>query len=341
MRFASRLAAMALAVCTGLAVSDPARAEVDFSGRTISIVVGFGAGGGYDALGRLAADHLGQFLPGKPTVIVENMPGGGGRRALVYMAKVAPRDGTVITIPTSNFAVDALMGDTGEAIDPTAFAMIGRIAEARQLRLTWETSPTKTFADAQNRETTMASEGPTSNTSVVLRVLNAYFGTRFKPIEGYSGTAEMALAMERGEVEGALVSPQVAAGHPEWFAEGKVNVLWQEASDRSPAFPDVPALVEFATNDADRALLELVVSQGRIGKSLAAPPGVPDDVVAAFRDAYAAMIKDPAFLADAEKRKLDILPGTAAELDAIVAATIASDPATSRRFAAATAAAAE
>ena len=320
------LLALSLGVLAAFADDRPARAEADFSGMTVTLLVGFGGGGGYDALGRLAADHLGRFLPGNPSVVVQNMPGGGGRRALVYMAKVAPSDGSVITIPPSNFAVNALTDSDAMDVDPTAFGMIGRLAEGRQLRLTWETSPTKTFADARARETVMASEGPTSNTSIVLRVLNAYFGTRFRLIEGYSGTAEMALAMERGEVEGTLVSPEVAAGHPDWFAEGKVNVLWQEATDRSPAFPDVPAIVEFATTDAERTLLNLVVSQGQIGKSLAAPPGVPDDVLAAFRDGYEAMIRDPAFLADAEKRRLAILPASADELDAIVATTIASDP---------------
>jgi len=320
------LAGLSLGALAAFLAGPAAAEDVDFSGQTITLVVGFGAGGGYDALGRLAADHLGRFLPGNPTVVVENMPGGGGRRALVYIARVAPKDGTVITIPPSNFAVDALLEDTAAVVDPRDFGMIGRLAEARQLRITWETSPTKTLADARERETTMASEGPTSNTSTVLRVMNAYFGTRFRLIEGFSGTAEMALAMERGEVEGTLVSPQVAAMHADWFEEKKVNVLWQEAADRGTAFPDYPALVEFARNDQERALLNLVVSQGQVGKSLAAPPGVPDDVLAALRAGYEAMMKDPDFLADAQKRKLDLLPASAGELAAVITATLDSDP---------------
>jgi tripartite-type tricarboxylate transporter receptor subunit TctC len=322
------LAALTLGLLAGLAGHESARAEADFAGKTVTIVVGFGAGGGYDGFARLAADHLGRFLPGNPTVIVENMPGGSGRRALVYTATAAPKDGTVLTIPSSNFAVDALRGEDAGVVDPAAFGMIGRLAESRELQLTWKTSPTKTFADAQQRETPMASDGPTGNGSTVLRVLNTYFGARFKLIEGYSGTAEMALAMERGEVEGMVASVQtVTVGRPQWIADGQVHVLWQQAADRSAAFPDTPALVEFARNDEERALLDLLVGQGQIGKSLAAPPGIPDDMLAAFRAAYAEMIVDPDFLADARKRNLEILPGTPADLEAVIGRTLASDPA--------------
>lgn len=334
-RLRNGLAALALGLLAGLAADDAARAEADFAGRTVTIVVGFGAGGGYDAFARLTADHLGRFLPGNPTVIVENMPGGSGRRALVYMATAAPKDGTAITIPSANFAVDALRGEEAGVVDPTTFGMIGRLAESRELEITWQSSPTKTFADAQQRETPMASDGPTGNGSTVLRVLNTYFGTKFKLIEGYSGTAEMTLAMERGEVEGMVASVQtVTVSHPDWIADRQVNVLWQQAADRSPLFADVPAIVEFAQNEEERSLLELLVVQGQIGKSLAAPPGVPEDVLAAFRAAYGQMIVDPDFLADAKKRNLDIMPGTPADLDAIVSRTLASDPAAVAKLAA-------
>lgn len=323
------LAAVALGTLTAVAGANLARAEADFSGKTITLVVGFGAGGGYDAYARLAADHIGKFLPGEPTVIVDNMAGGSGRRALVYVATAAPKDGTVITIPSSNFAVDALRGEDAGIVDPAAFGMIGRLSDSRELEITWSTSPTKTFADAQQRETPMASDGPTGNGSTVLRVLNTYFGGKFKLIEGYSGTAEMALAMERGEVEGMVASVQtVTVSHPEWSKDGKINVLWQQASDRSPLFPDVPAIVEFAKTDEERALLDLLVVQGKIGKSLAAPPGVPEDVLEAFRGAYEKMIVDPDFVADAQKRGLDLKPASAAELEQVIADTLATDPAT-------------
>ena len=327
-RYRTGFAALALGLLAGLASNDVARAEADFSGRTVSIVVGFGAGGGYDAFARLTADHIGRFLPGNPTVIVENMPGGSGRRSLVYMATAAPKDGTVITIPPANFAVDALRGEDAGIVDPKAFGMIGRLSESRELEITWKTSATKTFADAQQRETTMASDGPTGNGSTVLRVLNTYFGAQFRLIEGYSGTAEMALAMQRGEVEGMVASVQtVKIGHPEWIADGEINLLWQQAADRSPDFPDVPALVEFARNDDERALLGLLVVQGQIGRALTTPPGVPDDTLAAFRAAFGEMIADPDFLADARKRNLDIMPGTAAELQGVIDRTLESDPA--------------
>ncbi len=322
------LLALSIGVLAAFAHDRPARAEADFSGKTVTIVVGFGAGGGYHAYGQLAADHLGRFLPGNPTVIVEEMPGGSGRRSLVYMATAAPKDGTAITIPPANFAVDALRGEDAGTVDPEAFGMIGRLSDSRELEITWETSPTKTFADAQARETLIASDGPTGNGSTVVRVLNTYFDTKFKLIEGYSGTAMMALAMQRGEVEGMVASIQtVKVNQPQWIRDGQINILWQQASDRSPDFPDVPALVEFARNDEERALLDLLVVQGQIGKSLAAPPGVPNEILAAFRSAYEEMIADPGFLADARKRNLDIVPASAGDLEAIIGRTLDSDPA--------------
>ena len=309
MRLFRLLASFLVAAATAcLAVSASAQtSKVDFAGKTITVVVGFGAGGSYDIVARLIADHLGRFLPGHPTVIAENMPGGGGARSVAYMATVAPKDGTVVSVIPGTILMDNALGNLPAGVAAGDFAYVGRLSSPVGVAMTWHTSPTKTVEDAKQRETTMAASGRTAMTSIIPRVFNAIVGTKFKVIEGYEGAAAGVLAMERGEVEGSSTTmPSLDASHPDWIATNQVNVLWQVAPSRDPAYPDIPALMEFAANDAQRALLGLVASEGVVGRSLALPPGVPDEVVATYRSAFDQMVQDPDFLADAKKRNVDL-----------------------------------
>ena len=256
------------------------RADDAFAGKTITIVVGYAAGGGYDAYARLAADHLGKFLPGHPAVIVENMEGGGGRRSEVFLATAAPKDGTVMSIVPNSFAADSAQKLIEGDVDARAFGFIGRLVAGSDAELTWKTSQTKNFQDAMTRETIVGADGVGGNSSTIPRVLNALFGTRFKIVEGYKGTADTALAMQRGEVEGMIMSLQnLKALHPEWLEPGAVNFLWVQAPKRYNNFPDVPALVEFATNDEQRAILNFLCGNSALGRSLTTPPGVPAEIL--------------------------------------------------------------
>jgi tripartite-type tricarboxylate transporter receptor subunit TctC len=326
---AAGIGAMALA----LAQTAPASAEADFAGKTITIVVGFGAGGGYDAYARLAADHLGAFLPGRPTVIVDNMTGGGGRKSEAYLATAAPTDGTVISLMPNTTPLDSLEGGFTGAVTANDFFFIGRLSANASGEITWKTSATKTFADAKTRETIVASSGVGDPASFVPRIMNTLFGTQFKIVQGYKGTSDMALAMERGEVEGfSLPLSLVSTLHPDWMADHAINILWQSALNRSPEFADVPAIMEFATNDDERALLGLAVSTAEMGRSLAAPPGVPADVVTAYRKAFDAMVKDADFLADAKTRRLTLDPQSGEDLQAFIKTMLASPAASVERF---------
>jgi tripartite-type tricarboxylate transporter receptor subunit TctC len=199
--------------------------------------------------------------------------------------------------------------------------------------ITWEASATKTFAGAQTRETIVGSAGPTSQGSIVPRITNAILGTRFKIVEGYKGTSDLALAMLRGEIEGMNFSLQnLPALHPEWIAEKKVQVLWLQALERDPAFPDVPTLTELAKDDGQRALLTFVTSDAAIGRSLAAPPGVPEATIALLRAAFDAMAGDGDFVADAAKRKLPLRPATGQRVQDWIKATMATSPETIERL---------
>jgi len=298
-----------------------------FASKTITIVVGYGPGGGYDAYARLAADHLGKFLPGHPAVVVENMEGGGGRRSEVFLATAAPKDGSVISLVPDSFASDSAQKLIAGGVDARSFGFIGRLASGSDVELTWKSSPTKTFQDALARETILGADGVGGNSSTVPRVLNALLGTKFKVVEGYKGTADAALAMQRGEVEGMVFSLQnLKALHPEWLDSGAVNFLWVQAPTRYPGFPDVPSLVEFATNDEQRAILGFLCANSALGRPLVAPPGVPAETIALFRQAFDAMIKDSDFQADAAKRKLPIDSAGGAEVEAIVKRTMETPP---------------
>jgi tripartite-type tricarboxylate transporter receptor subunit TctC len=258
-------------------------------------------------------------------VIVNNMPGGGGRRSEVYLATAAPKDGTVISIVPDSTVLDSLEGNLPEKIDANTFAYIGRVFATDDGEVTWTTSATKTFEDAKTRETIVASSGIGDPASFIPLIMNELFGTKFKVVQGYKGTADMALAMERGEVEGTIASlPLMKTLHPEWVANKSVNFLWQNTAVRRPGFADVPSIVEFATTDDQKALLKLATSAAELGRSLAAPPGTADDVVAAYRKAFDDMIKDADFIADAGKRGLILDTASGEEVQAIVKATMES-----------------
>lgn len=325
----------ALVLAAGLAGLVPAvgHAEEAFSGKTITIVVGYAAGGGYDAYARLAADHLGKFLPGKPAVIVENMEGGGGRRSEVFLASAAAKDGTVISIVPNSFASDSAQRLITGDVDARSFGYIGRLAAGTDAEITWNTSATKTFKDALTRETILGADGVGGNSSTVPRVLNALFGTKFKVVEGYKGVADAALAMQRGEVEGIVFALQtIKSLHPEWIEQKAVNFLWIQAPTRYAEYPDVPSLTEFATNDEQRAILGFLCGNAALGRSLTAPPGVPVEIIALYREAFDAMTKDADFKADAAKRKLPIDYASGSDVAATVKGIMETPPASIARL---------
>ena len=318
---------LAAAAAAFAAPSAAQSADVDFAGKTITIVVGLAPGGGFDRYARLMADHLGKYLPGEPHVIVENMPGGGGLRAAIYVATAAPRDGTVIAAAPTNLLYDGAMGNLPAGIDADDYTFIGRISPAPGVTLTWHTSPTKTIADARSRETTIGATGLGSTTSLVPLAMNAIAGTKFKVVQGYSGTPDTALAMERGEVEGCVQGLEtVEDAHHDWLDDDKVNVVFQLSLTRNAAFPDSPAMMEFATTEDDRALVRLIASSFDIGRAFMLPPGVTEEVIAAHRSAFAQMVRDADFVEDLAERKLFLDPADGETVQGLVDAAADSPP---------------
>lgn len=308
-------------VAFGAAAPNAAHAVEDFySGRTITISVGFGPGGGYDLYARLVAEFLGRHMPGSPDVIVENMPGAGGRLAAQHLYNVAPQDGTYLSVIVQSIALDSLLNVLPGDLDARNYTAIGRLSPEYELGMVWNTVPVETLDDIKEREVTFASTGAGSASFFVPTMLNDMVGTQFRVIVGYQGAAAAMQALEQGEVDAAMQGiAGMTASRPDWIPEGRVNVVWQLGREPHPLLPDVPAVGQLGDNDLDRAALELVSAAADIGRALFAPPNVPEDRVEALRRAFDAMLADPDFLAAAEARRHMLDPLTGEELQAEVA----------------------
>ena len=309
MRARRHIVRAALVLALLLAVPGAGHAADDFyRGRTIDLYFGFGVGGTYDLYARTVAKHLGRFIPGEPNIVPHSMPGAGGLVAANFMYKVAPHDGTALAITSQTIALDQLFGVSGIAYDALDFPWIGRAAASPTIFFTWHTSPTKRFADALARVTTLGSSG-SGDTTDTPRALNALAGAKFKLVLGYRGSNDVSLAVERGEVEGgyALWSDLVAR-KADWLRDKLVNLLFLVADGRVADQPDLPVASELPPTAEGKKIVGLFTAPVAIGRSFFTTPGVPDDRVALLRGAFDAMITDKAFLADAERAGLAIDP---------------------------------
>ncbi len=291
--------------------------------KKIRMIIGYGAGGGYDLYGRLVAEFLGKHIPGNPIIIPQNMPGGGSFVAAKYLFEAAPKDGTVLGSLSQTLVLDTAAGSV-TGIDASQFRYIGRVVTNIDLGMTPAKSGVKSIEDARKREVTVGVTGGASTAVVLPSSLNKYGGTKFKLIRGYKGSTEIVLAMERGEVDmvGAIGVPNLLARHPGWL-KGEMNVIYQAALKRHRLLPNVPALPELGTTEDGKKVLRAIASTAEIGRSVVTTPGVPAERVAALRKAFQDMVKDPEFLAQLAKRNIMVDPGTGEELDEIVKETFA------------------
>lgn len=312
-------------------LSTPAAADpvADFyAGKRLNVVVGVSAGGTYDWYARLFADHVVKYIPGKPTAIVTNMPGGGGVKAMNYLANAAAKDGTVMGMPEQGIPIaKALTGDPNLKFDITRMNWIGTVSGSHYLFGVWHERPVKTIADAREHEVPMSSTGRNSTTSIYPLLANSVLGTRFKPVYGYKGAGDMNLAIEQGETwgrGGTIESYTTMTAH--WVNEKKIRFVVQIGAARHPDMPDVPLLSELVTDAEKKAIVEFLSVPLKVGRSIGAPPDVPADRVAALRKAFSQAMKDPALLADAKKQKLRITGESGEELQALMAKVEATPP---------------
>jgi len=308
----------------------PARAAEFYEGKVATIVVGFTPGGTYDQMARLYARHMPRFLPGKPTILVQNMPGAGSLVATTHLANTAVRDGTVLGVVGGGTVWESILGNPQARYDPKTFNWIGGKSRDNITCLVWHTSPIRTIADAMASEVIVGATGPGSRTMTFPKALNDLVGTKFKIVAGYPGGNEITMALEKGEVGGycgwALGSLKQRA--PQWYDEKKVRFLVQFASARDKDLQDVPLAVDLAKTPAHRDIMEFLTSDAVLAWTLLAPPGVPGERIALLRQAFEAMLRDPAVLAEAEREKLEIDPVPGPELQALVERLARTPPAT-------------
>lgn len=304
-----------------------AAAEEFYSGKTIEIIVPSGAGAdSYDSLSRLVARHIGRHLPGNPNVIVENMPGAGGIRAANQLYNVAPRDGTVIGMLDESIYQNQLFKVAALRADVTKMNWIGRIISNNAVLFAWHTAAVKTIDDAYTKSLIVCSTGSASQLRWTM--LKRLLGLRLELVTGYKGTGDGLVAMERGEVE-ALSMPWTVFRviRADWLRDKKVNVLLQTGLERAPDLPGVPRLVDLARNGDERQILELFSQPEKVGRSFAAPPGVPAPRVAQLRAAFTAMLKDPSFIADAARMRIALSPLPGDRLQTIIEKSFEYSPA--------------
>jgi tripartite-type tricarboxylate transporter receptor subunit TctC len=320
-----RTACLLTVIAAQLIFASDTRADpvADFyKGKTVRVYIGYQAGGNYDLYGRLAAEFLGRHIPGNPTVIPVNMPGAGGFKAVDYLYKVAPQDGTHLGAVAQQLAL-TLLADDKMGIDPRRFSYLGRLTSMVDVAVALPKSGLTSFEDTRKREVTVGAGNSTSTSAIYARALNAYAGSRFKIVTGYGGTAEIQLAAERGEVDvnGGESLPAIIVQYPEWL-QGKAVLLYQSGLKRYSLLPQVPTMTELATGDEGKTVMAALAGTSEIGRSILTPPGVPPERVAALRTAFQAMMKDPQFIATTEKRKLMIDGATGEQMDAVTRDTM-------------------
>jgi tripartite-type tricarboxylate transporter receptor subunit TctC len=314
------IAAAVLLFAAGAGAVSAQTPEQFYKGRQLSMIVFTGAGSTYDIYARLLVRHLADHIPGKPAIIVQNMPGAGGLKAEEYIYRIAPKDGTVMGTVGRGLPFEPMLGENEGNLDPLKFTWLGSMNRDASLAMSWFTSKVKTFEDLKQHELLVPGTGAGADSEILPLAFNRLAGTRFKIIEGYRDTAVAALAMERGELDGLAYWSwaSITAIHPDWVRNKKVNLLFQTGVDPIPELPDVPRIRNLVANSTDRGALAFLLAREIMGRPFFAPPDLPPDRAAALRSAFAATMRDPAFLEDAQRARLDVSLVTGKEVAALL-----------------------
>lgn len=312
--------ALSFTALVGLAGQAGAQTPEQFyKGKSIDFVIGYPPGGSNDVWGRLIARHIGKHIPGQPNVVPKNMPGAGSFLAVNTVYSVSPKDGTVLAIGAPTTALDEKLGSKGVRFKTAELGWVGRVDSLINIVFMWHTSKVKTFANAQKYESTLSGTGAGSTVSIYPTVMNNVFGTKFKLIMGYKGSADAQLAVQRGEVEGHSTSwTAVKVGHPDWWPTKTISILVQFALTRHPELPDIPTAVDLARNDEEKQVLSAIMVAAEVGSAFFTTPGVPPDRLNALRRAFDDTMKDPDFLNEVQRTRLAVSPMKGEDLQKLV-----------------------
>jgi tripartite-type tricarboxylate transporter receptor subunit TctC len=312
-----------LALCV-LLVAAPASAQQEdvaafFKGKTLRLIVGIGVGSGYDINARLLARHMTAHIPGQPTIIVQNQPGAGSLTMTNALYNTGPYDGTVMGASFNGMPTTPLLQPAGVRFDPVKLNWLGSTNRETQAMYVWHTAPVQKLDDAKAKETIMGAQAPGSTQFDYPVLANQVFGFKFKVVTGYESTPKIHLAMESGEVHGTIANwSTLKAINTNWITEKKIRILAQWALKKNPELADVPLFLDRAQSDAERAALRLMLARLEYGRPFFLPPNVPAPRLEALRRAFDATMKDPAYLAEADKLKIEVDPLSGEEVTALV-----------------------
>jgi tripartite-type tricarboxylate transporter receptor subunit TctC len=298
-----------------------AQSVADFyRGKTITMLIGYTSGGGYDLYARVLSRHMGKHIPGNPSMTPQNMPGAGSLRVANFLYNAAPKDGTTLGMFGRGVAVEPLIGSSGGQFDARKFTWLGSGSDQVSLCASWHTSAVKTWSDMLTTPFTVGGEGPGSDPDMFAIMLKNLFGVKLKLVSGYPGGPEVNLAVERGEVDARCgwSWSSIKITKPEWLAQKKINLLLQMALKKSPELPDVPLIADQVKTERERLIIKLMMSRQQMGWPFIAPPDLPADRAQALRKAFDETMKDPEFLAEAKQRRLDVNPMSGAEIDKLI-----------------------
>ena len=324
-----------VALIAAIAITAPSGArsagvEEFYKGRTISLIIGYSVGSGYDIYARLLARFIGKHIPGRPAVVAQNMPGAGSIKAAMYLHGVAPKDGSVIATIGRSAPLEPLLGDA--QFDGRSFTWLGSIASNSSLCATWHATPIQTWQDALTKPFALAGEGSVdegsgSDPDNFARILKNVFGAKVRLVTGYPGGTEMNLAIERGEVDGRCgwSWDSIKSTRPDWLRDRKLNLLAVFSLQKAADIPsEVPLIGDLARSDEQRQILRVLLAGQGLGRPYFTSPGVPEDRKAALRAAFDATMKDPDFLAEIAKARLEVSPTSGVEIDRLLADIYAS-----------------
>jgi tripartite-type tricarboxylate transporter receptor subunit TctC len=308
-----------LAVLTVTPVA--AQTEPSFAGKNVQLIVGFGTGGGFDLLGRTVARHLGRYLPGKPNVVVQNMPGAGSYNAANHIYNVAPKDGSVIGLITGEAALGPITGAAAARFDPTRITWLGTPRTDTNICLALDTPRLKvrTLKQLYETELVIGSAGVGIGAYTYPKALGGLLGMKFKIILGFPSSTEIVLAMERGEIDAYFASlDSLTTLRPDWIPNNKILMLFQGGATPNPTLKEVPFITDLARTPDERAAIEFLYAGLGLSRPFIAPPDLPADRAKMLQDAFMATMRDPEFLADAGRQKLDIDPKDGEQLAALI-----------------------
>lgn len=325
-----RAVAAGIAAAVGLFAHCATADEIaDFyKGKTFTIVVGHEVGTGFDIYGRTLARHIGRHIPGNPNIVVQNMNGASGITSANWLYNIAPKDGTVMATFVQSVPFEPLYGNTSAKFDSAKFSWIGNLEESVAVCGVTKASGVATFEDMRAKETIIAGTGATGPLGKAALAVKNLLGAKIKLVSGYAGSASVKLAMNRGEVAGICGLPMstIKSFWKDDYESGNFKPIIQLSGKKDPALGGIPHANDYIKTEEDRQVFGLIFGIQALGRLFVAPPGVPAERKAALRAAMAATEKDPAFLEDAKKTQIDILPMTGAEVEAFIARVSASPP---------------